>query len=303
MKLRSITALSLTIVVALTACQQGQMKKTPGGMPYQLFSDPKQPQVKMGEFLKLSITQKVNDSVVFTNQGKIPNYIPVVNQTAPYDATELWAQLRLGDSVIATQMMDTFINRNPGSIPPPFKKGDRIITIVKVLGIFANDSLRQIDMNKELDAFKAREVKEVEAFVNKSGKPAQRTENGVFVQVLNPGNGNLIDSGKYVSVNYTGMTFDNKVFDSNVDTTFRHAMPLSFTVGAGEMIQGFDEGVRLLRPGGKGIFYIPSMLGYGPAGSGAIKAYAHLKFEVDILSVADKAPEVPATPTIPADQK
>ena len=268
-------------------------------MPYQLFSDSKQRQVKMGEFLKLSITQRINDSVVFTNQGKIPNYIPVINQTAPYDPSELWAQLRLGDSLIATQMMDTFIRRNPGSIPPPFKKGDRIITTFKVLAIIANDSLRKIDMNKEVEAFKANEIKEVEAFVNKSGKPAQRTKNGVFVQVLNPGNGNPIDSGKYVSVNYTGMTFDGKVFDSNVDTSFQHTDPLSFTVGEGQMIQGFDEGVRMLRTGGKGILYIPSMLGYGPAGSGAIKGYAHLKFEVEVLSVADKAPAASVAPAAP----
>jgi FKBP-type peptidyl-prolyl cis-trans isomerase len=286
----------LLSAIALISCQKAALKKTPGGMPYELFSDAKQPQVKMGGFLKLAISQSINDSVVFTNQGKIPNYIPVLNQTAPYDLSEIWSQLRLGDSVIATQMMDTFMNRNPGSVPPPFKKGDRIITTVKVLGIFDNDSLQKIDAEKELGAFKAKEVSEVKAFVKKSGVNAQRTSNGIYVQVLTPGNGNPIDSGKYVSVKYTGMTFDGKVFDSNVDSTFNHMEPLNFTVGAGQMIPGFDEGVRLLRAGGKGVLFIPSMQGYGPAGSGSIKGYAHLKFEIEVLSVADKAPASGNTP-------
>jgi FKBP-type peptidyl-prolyl cis-trans isomerase len=294
-KYNALTILAL-IGLVLLSCQKSALKKTPGGMPYEIFSDSKKPQVKMGGFLKLAITQSINDSVVFTNQGKIPNYIPVLNQTAPYDLSEIWSQLRLGDSVIATQMMDTFMNRNPGSVPPPFKKGDRIITTVKVMGIFDNDSLRKIDADKEMDAFKMKEVKEVEAFVKKSGVKAERSTNGVYVQTLLPGSGNLIDTGKYVSVKYTGMTFDGKVFDSNIDTSFHHTEPLSFTVGAGQMIPGFDEAVRFLRPGGKGVFFIPSLQGYGPAGSGSIKGYSHLKFEVEVLSVADKAPAATNTP-------
>lgn len=290
-KLLTVSILSLSLI----ACKQASLKKTPGGMPYQIYSDAKQPKANMGGFLKISISQTINDSVVFSNQGKLPNYIPVLNQTAPYDLSELWAELHLGDSVIATQMMDTFISRNPGGVPPPFKKGDRIITNVKVLGVFANDSLRKIDADKELTSFKMREIDEVAAFVKKNKVDAQRTTNGVFVQTLNPGTGNLIDSGKYVSVKYTGMTFDGKVFDSNIDTAFHHTDPLSFTVGIGQMIPGFDEGVRLLRPGAKGVLFLPSMQGYGAGGSGSIKGYAHLKFEVEVLSVADKAP-AQATP-------
>jgi len=279
------------VALSLVACNQASLKKTPGGMPYQIYSDPKQPKANMGGFLKISITQSINDSVVFTNKGKLPNYIPVLNQTAPYDLSELWVQLHLGDSVIATQMMDTFIKRSPGGVPAPFKKGDRIVTTVKVLGVFTNDSLRQIDADKELTRFKKNEIAEVEAFVKKNKVEAQRTPNGIFVQTLSPGAGNAIDSGKYVSVKYTGMTFDGKVFDSNVDTSFHHTDLLSFTVGAGQMIPGFDEGVRLLRPGAKGVFFIPSLQGYGAGGSGSIKGYDHLKFEVEVVSVSDKAPQ------------
>lgn len=280
--------------LSLIACSKASLKKTPGGMPYQIYSDAKQPKANLGGFLKIAITQSINDSVVFTNKGKLPNYIPVLNQTAPYDLSELWAQLHLGDSVIATQMMDTFINRNPGGVPAPFKKGDRIITTVKVLGVFANDSLRQIDSDKELANFRKKEIDEVAAYAKKTNAETQRTPNGILVQTLNPGSGNLIDSGKYVSVKYTGMTFDGKVFDSNVDTSFHHTEPLSFTVGAGQMIPGFDEGVRLLRLGAKGVFFIPSMQGYGAGGSGTIKGYDHLKFEVEVMAVADKAPQQPA---------
>jgi FKBP-type peptidyl-prolyl cis-trans isomerase FkpA len=295
MKKNLILLATVLISLSWQACKQVStnkivLNKTKGGMPYELHTDPKKPVVKLGEFLKLHVSYYLNDSLLNSNEGKIPNYMPVTNSSFPYDPSELYASLRLGDSLVAVQLLDTFMKRSPGSIPPPFKKGDRLITRIKVLGIFENDSLHQIDAKRENELYKNREIAEVEQFVKKATPNALRTPNGAFVQILNPGNGNLIDSGKYVSVKYTGMTFDGKVFDSNIDPKFNHTDPLSFTVGAGQMIPGFDEGMRFLRPGGKAIVYMPSLLGYGAAGSGAIKGFSNLKFEIEVLSVQDKAP-------------
>ena len=104
----------------------------------------------------------------------------------------------------------------------------------------------------------------------------------------------VINNGSTIEhVNYTGKTFEGKVFDSNTDTTFKHVEPLRFSVGVGQMIKGFDEAMPYLRKGGKGKIYIPSLLGYGaaPPPGGPIKPYDHLIFEVEITDVQAKAPE------------
>ena len=272
-------------------------------MPYQLFASGDTQQVKVGNFIKVSITQKINDSVYFSTAGKLPVYMPVIAQSSPYDISEVWTKLHLGDSVVSTQMMDTFIKRMPpGQIPPQFKKGDRILTYVKILGIFTSDSAKSVDEEKVRTAFAQNEIQAVEAFIKSKNISTVKTPSGAFVEIINPGTGNLIDSGKYVSVNYTGTTFEGKKFDSNTDSAFNHVQPLSFTVGAGQMIKGFDEAMKFMKPGGSAKVYMPSMLGYGaapPPGSTVIKPYENLIFEFTVTDVKDKAPETANAPGQP----
>lgn len=268
-------------------------------MPYQLFAGKDTQTVKTGNFLKVNLTQKINDSVYFTTDGSLPLYIPVTGQSNPYDVTELWMKLHVGDSVVATQMMDTFIKRlPPGSLPPNFKKGDRILTYVKVLGLFTNDSLKTIDENKDREVFIKNEAKVVEEYVKSKKANVQKTTSGAYVEILEPGTGNLIDSGKYVSVNYTGTTFKGVKFDSNLDPAFGHVGPMSFTVGSPGMSKGFDESMLYLRNGTSARLYVPSMLGYGanpPRGS-AIKPFENLVFEIKVVDVKDQAPPPPPPP-------
>lgn len=283
----------ITLAAFLVSCAGPALKKTPGGMPYQLFSSKDTQQVRVGNFVKLTLTQQINDSVYFTTGGRLPLYIPVSPQSQPYDISELWTLLHVGDSVAATQMMDTFLKRLPaGNLPPEFKKGDRILTYIKVLDVFANDSLKALDEKKENEAYAAREKNEVEKFLGNKSSTTQRTPAGAYVEVLEAGTGDFIKKGDYVSVNYTGKTFLGKVFDSNTDTTFKHVEPLRFSVGVGQMIKGFDDAMPFLKKGSKAVIYIPSLLGYGaaPPPGGPIKPYDHLQFEIAVLDVQEKAP-------------
>ncbi|MEI2737371.1 MAG: FKBP-type peptidyl-prolyl cis-trans isomerase [Chitinophagaceae bacterium] len=173
------------------------------------------------------------------------------SQISPYDISELWTSLKLGDSVITTQLLDTFIKRDPQSIPPKFKKGDKIITYAKVLAIFKTDTAAQADYEKTNKDWLSGEMKTIEKFLADKKLTATKTPSGAFVQMLNPGSGNDIDSGKYVSVRYTGTSWSGKVFDSNTDTVSGVKPAMPFTVGTGSMIKGFDEAVMLMKLGSK----------------------------------------------------
>lgn len=294
MKRLQSTGFLLAAILLASSCNGPSYQKTAGGMPYQLYPGKGTQVAKTGEYLKVHLLQQINDSVYFSTGNKIPLYIPIGGQAQPYDISELWTKLHVGDSVIATQMMDTFIKRMPpGNLPPQFKNGDRIITKFKVLGIFANDSLKRIDEEKETKLFAVRESKEVEALLGKKLAGLQRTPSGAYVEVITPGTGELIQQGNYVSVNYTGSTFEGKVFDSNTDTTYKHVEPLRFSVGVGQMIKGFDEAMPFMRKGGSAKVYIPSTLGYGaaPPPGAPIKPYEHLIFDFTVLDVQASQPE------------
>jgi peptidylprolyl isomerase len=95
------------------------------------------------------------------------------------------------------------------------------------------------------------------------------------------GDGAVAKAGQTVKVNYTGYLANGKVFDTSIGKK-----PLDFPLGAGRVIQGWDEGVAGMKVGGKRRLIIPSDLAYGPDGyAGVIPANATLTFDVELLSV------------------
>ena len=96
------------------------------------------------------------------------------------------------------------------------------------------------------------------------------------------GTGARAESGKTVSVHYTGKLLNGTKFDSSVD----RGQPFDFGLGQGQVIKGWDEGIALMSIGEKGTLLIPSPLGYGARGAGgSIPPNAILLFEVELLGI------------------
>lgn len=96
-------------------------------------------------------------------------------------------------------------------------------------------------------------------------------------------------SGKNVVVNYTGWLYDptktdgkGLQFDTSVGVT-----PLTFTLGSGQVIQGFDRGITGMKVGGARRVVIPPSLGYGASRNNSIPPYATLVFEVELIEIVE----------------
>jgi FKBP-type peptidyl-prolyl cis-trans isomerase FkpA len=115
-----------------------------------------------------------------------------------------------------------------------------------------------------------------------AGKPVV-TKSGLKYFDIKPGAGAEAKSGQKVSVHYTGWLTDGKKFDSSVD----RGAPFNFSLGAGMVIKGWDEGVAGMKVGGKRQLTIPPELGYGDRGAGGvIPPNATLVFDVELLGVS-----------------
>ena len=300
---KTTSILALVMLVAFAACKNDlSFKKTKGGMPYKVFPSKEGKPLKVGEFVKAHVIRKINDSVTFDSHGKMALYFPVDSVGTPYDASEIMSKLNVGDSLVAVQLIDTFMKRYPGQVPPIYKKGDRLITIYTILDAMP-EKAAMADYEKEKNNRLAGEIQQLSDWLAKNDIKAVKTGKGTFVEIKNPGTGPAIDSGKYVSVNYTGRSFSGKVFDSNQIDSFGHMQPLSFTVDVSPMgVRGFTEGLKVFKKGGKGTIFIPSMLAYGDKPpTPAIKPYEHLIFDIDILDVQDKEPQ-PTKPLMPQNK-
>jgi peptidyl-prolyl cis-trans isomerase A (cyclophilin A) len=110
----------------------------------------------------------------------------------------------------------------------------------------------------------------------------EKTESGLRYQFIQRGDGKQAAAGKTVSVHYEGSLETGKVFDSS----YPRKKPIEFKLGIGQVIEGWDEGIALLKVGDKARFVIPSDLGYGPAGAGGvIPPNATLIFDVELMDV------------------
>ncbi|MBL4669441.1 MAG: FKBP-type peptidyl-prolyl cis-trans isomerase [Flavobacteriales bacterium] len=107
------------------------------------------------------------------------------------------------------------------------------------------------------------------------------TASGLKYILTKHGKGEQPTKGSYVSVHYVGKLLDGQIFD-----TSRKGKPFSFHLGLGEVIEGWDEGIALLKVGDEATFTIPANLAYGDEGAGPlIKAGTTLVFEVELMGI------------------
>ncbi len=116
----------------------------------------------------------------------------------------------------------------------------------------------------------------------------QMTPSGLFYQILEEGSGNQLDWGDKIAVQYKGYFLDEKLFD----TSCRRGKPLEFYIG--NMIDGWNEGLQLLKLGAKALFLVPSRLAYGEEGlmddkeRELVPPDKVLLFEVEVVKVLDR---------------
>src|SRR5437016_1910193 len=92
----------------------------------------------------------------------------------------------------------------------------------------------------------------------------QKTVTELKIEDLKVGTGATAQAGATLSMHYTGTLLDGKKFDSSLD----RGTPFKFLLGAGQVIQGWDQGIAGMKVGGKRKLTIPANLGYGERGAG-----------------------------------
>ena len=168
------------------------------------------------------------------------------------------------------------------------EKGDKIntLTIIRIGEDARAFKTDQASFDAALNGIKAKEEEmakkhlarfETEMYLRYP--KAQKTESGLMYVQLKEGSGLSPEPGARVTVHYKGMFKDGKVFDSSFD----RGKPIEFTVGRGQVIKGWDQGLLLMKKGEKRILLIPYILAYGEKGFRIIPPKADLIFNVELI--------------------
>ena len=275
-----LIGLALATVFALGACSKYKgFKKDKSGFYYQFHGDihdtADQPQT--GDLVGLIMSLRAGDSLL----------IPTIPQEMMMDSLyegDMFAALRMmhvGDS--ATFILDGpkfFENMmNPGQ---EYEFGDDPLYLdVKLYGLMrkADFEKAKAEYEAQLGARQEQEKTEIEEYL-KDNPGLKQNATGVYVKSVKKGSGDKVEPLQTVKVHYTGRFVDGIVFDSSVE----RGEPFTFTVGAGQVIPGWDAVVSEMKVGDKVTILIPSDLAYGEGRQG-IPPYSPLVFDIELLEI------------------
>lgn len=271
------------VALAFFSCKNKEEEKlkTPDGQEYIQHVKTGNPTPQPGDYVYFHAQIRDGEKVMRSSrsEGAEP-FIQIPLQEEPgRQAPPVESVLKLmgmGDSVTLIIPLDSLQKQSMGM------QSDIMYYDVVLTRIQSNE-----DKEKELQVVRDREEavsKQIQETVKQYAagqlnSQIKTTASGLKYIIHEEGTGKQAATGNLVSVNYYGVLANGTHFDDS----FSRGEPISFQLGTGQVIKGWDEGLALLKEGGKATLFIPASLGYGEAGSPpVIPGNAELIFYVEL---------------------
>jgi FKBP-type peptidyl-prolyl cis-trans isomerase len=241
-----------------------------------------------------------DDSVLFESQpGQPPITIQADSGKYTGDFMGVFIGMHEGDSASVLVNADSFFIKTAGMPQSPtfIDSGSVLKFTININKVQTMEEM-QAEQDRKNAEMEAQEMEELNQYLANEGINAEPTASGMYFISKKKGSGKPAEAGKKVKVHYEGRLINGQYFDTSVEEVAkaqglyderRNYAPFEFTLGQGQVIPGWDEGIAMMREGGKATLIIPSNLGYGanPRPGGVIKPFNTLIFEVELLEVMD----------------
>ncbi|RYD77417.1 MAG: FKBP-type peptidyl-prolyl cis-trans isomerase [Sphingobacteriales bacterium] len=252
------------------------------GVKYKMHKDVAGRTAVEGDIIEFNLINKnAKDSILFSTY-ETGSALPLQIMKPEYkgDLMSGFMLLSAGDS--ATFWLDVDSIRGFEPIPGVLDKGSMMRYSVKINNVYTQEEYKAKMAQAGGEQLKTDTVAIKKYLADNKIKNYSRTAEGLYyvIDTKGPDANAKPGNGKKVKVHYTGTLLNGQKFDSSRDRN----QPFEFTLGVGQVIRGWDEGIALLSKGSRGRLFIPSQMGYGPQGAGAaIPANAVLIFDVELL--------------------
>jgi FKBP-type peptidyl-prolyl cis-trans isomerase FkpA len=304
----------LAVIFALKLYGNQSFEKTATGLLYKVVQKGEGPQPKEGEivFLNMHYETEKGETIFNTADHDAPAVLQYDNSLYQKDGgfREAISMLQKGDSITFKVKAKALLEENfePYAAKYALKEDAHILLHLKLENIMTEDQFKKWEAEQRAELQKKQQARAeaqhkkdeeaIERYVSENSITTQKATSGLQYVIDVPGQGPKPQQGDTVKVNYTGYLLDGKVFDTsleelakkhNIHNPLRPYEPIEFQLGAGQVIQGWDEGIMLLSKGSKARLFIPSTLAYGERAMGdSIPANAVLLFEVELVDFTKK---------------
>lgn len=275
--------ISLALMLGFLSCNRDDrgFKEHPSGLSYKFFEmNPEGATPEPGDLVVLSIR-------ITTQEGKVIDESSFYRMQLlkPMYKGDIYTALSLtqvGDSICFKLDAAGYFEKNrKRDLPVEFQQGDPVYIYLRLKNIISTQDLEQ-EMTSVYHSDREQEMNLLKDYIALTNTTVKPSATGLYYIEKTKGTGQKAQPGKEITVHYTGTTIDGKIFDSSI----QRGKPLSFVLGQGQVIKGWDEGFLQMQTGGKARFIIPSDLAYGKEGySNIILPYSTLVFEVELLNV------------------
>ena len=284
------TWLSLLAMLLFTACKEEfpGYKKTQNGLYYKFHSqNVSAPQPKMTDFMKVDMACYLNDTLYYDWQGtKHEVYTQLQEPIFKGDLQEAYAMMHVGDSasfyVKADSVAALYYDQNPDSVG--LKPEDFFRYEVKLLEVKSEEEFKA-DIEKLKETMIEDSRKALADYISANNITVEPEASGVYIIPLEKGKGLSPQKGDRVEVDFAATLLNGQ----SVGSTYGSPDKLSFVLGEGYTIQGWEEIVPKMHLGERVRSIIPFDLAYGEHSVGSIPPYANLVYDIKLLKITPAA--------------
>jgi len=295
----------------LISCEKCLYKTTSTGLQYKIEKKGEGIKPQNGEMLLMEIIYKTKDGKVVLDYTHKDSPIIVTYNESTFQPDggvyEAISMLGKGDRFIFKLPAKKALGRVFSELATKYqlKEDTFVYTHMYLKDIVNEEQLKQLEKEQYkamLDRRKEHVAKQlpkdleiINNYLNKNQIKASSTNSGLSYIIDKPGKGVNPKAGNIVKVHYVGRNLEGHIFDTsiaevaqqnNIYDARRPYEPLEFKIGEGSMIEGFEEGIKLLKKHAKARLFLPSVLAYGEAEFPPyIKAHSNLIFEVELVDI------------------
>jgi FKBP-type peptidyl-prolyl cis-trans isomerase len=238
---------------------------------------------EVGDIMVMHFTYSSdNDSVLFNTKAIKDSFlVELVAPTFKGGVEEGFAMMSPGDSVHFKVSADSVYKHVLYKQLPGFlEKGSDLLFRVKMNGFINRAVFDSLERARDIES-RRREFVEIEQYMTENDFEVMPTENGLYFQSLKEGSGLHPGTGDTVVLKYTASLLNGYEFDS--DERLGH--PLEVVLGNNMVLPGMEEGLPLMKAGGRARMLLPSDLAFGDRHVGEVPPYSSIVFEVELLEV------------------